>query len=98
MELTFEATFDGEVFRPAEPVNLKPNTKVKIVVEEEPEKLLPAEMPKSNLKLVEMPKKGKGEPYAFLEYLKSLNLDGPSDFSKNLDDYLYGGKSLDDAE
>lgn len=98
MELTLDATFDGEVFRPDKPVALEPNTKVKIIVEEEPEKLLPAEMPKTNLKLVEMPKRGKGKPYAVLEYLKSLNLDGPSDFSKNLDDYLYGGKSLDDAE
>ncbi|MGI9036025.1 MAG: antitoxin family protein [Pyrinomonadaceae bacterium] len=98
MQLTLDATFDGEVFRPDEPVNLEPNTKVKVIFEEQTEKLPPAEMPKSNLKLVETPKRGKSEPYAFLEYLKSLNLDGPSDFSKNLDDYLYGGKSLDDAE
>ncbi len=87
MELTFEATFDGEVFRPDEKVDLEPNTKVKVTIEE-PKKL----------KLVVKPKKGKGEPYAFLRYARSLNLDGPSDFSKNLDDYLYGGKSLDDAK
>lgn len=87
MELTFEATFDGEVFRPDKKVDLEPNTKVKVTIEE-PKKL----------KLVVKPKKGKGEPYAFLRYARSLNLDGPSDFSKNLDDYLYGGKSLDDAK
>ncbi len=87
MELTFEATFDGEVFRPDEKVDLEPNTKVRIVVEE-PKKL----------KLVVRPKKGKGEPNSFIKFARSLNLDGPSDFSKNLDDYLYGGKSLDDAE
>jgi len=87
MELTFEATFDGEVFRPDEKVDLEPNTKVKVTIEE-PKKL----------KLAIKPKKGKGEPYAFLRYARSLNLDGPSDFSTNLDEYLYGGKSLDDAE
>lgn len=30
MEKTIDATFDGEVFRPDEPVDLEPNTKVKI--------------------------------------------------------------------
>lgn len=93
MEKILDATFDGEVFRPDEPVDLASNTKVKIVIEDE-------ENPKKpkKLKLVEMPKKGKGEPYAFLKYARSLKLDGPSDFSKNLDEYLYEGKSLDDAK
>lgn len=85
MSLTIEATFDGEVFRPDEKVDLEPNTKVKVTIEEP-------------LKLVEMPRKGKGEPYAFLRYARSLNLEGPNGFSINLDEYLYGGKSLDDAE
>lgn len=91
MDKILDATYDGEVFRPDEPIELASNTKVKIIIEDEEEK------PKK-LKLVEMPKKGKGEPYSFLRYAKSLKLDGPSDFSKNLDEYLYGGKSLDDAE
>ena len=30
MSLTIEATFDGEVFRPDEKVDLDPNTKVKL--------------------------------------------------------------------
>ncbi len=88
MEKILDATYDGEVFRPDEPVDLASNTKVKVIIEEVPKKL----------KLVEMPKKGKAKPYAFLRYARSLKLDGPSDFSKNLDDYLYGGKSLEDAE
>jgi hypothetical protein len=75
MELTFEATFDGQVFRPDKPINLEPNTKVKIVVEESKE---------------------KGKPYCFLDYAMSIDLDAPPDFSINLDDYLYGGKSSDD--
>lgn len=84
MEKILDATFDGEVFRPDEPVDLEPNTKAKIIIDE-PKKL----------KLVEKPKKGKGEPYAFLKYLESVDLDGPPDFSSNLDEYLYGGKPLE---
>lgn len=89
MEKTVDATFDGKVFRPDEPLELASNTKAKVIFDEE--------LPKK-LKLVEMPKKGKGEPYAFLKYARTLKLQGPSDFSTNLDEYLYGGKSLDDAE
>ncbi|MBF0211703.1 MAG: antitoxin family protein [Desulfamplus sp.] len=32
---------------------------------------------------------------SFLQTARSLNLDGPSDWSKNLDNYLYGEK-IDD--
>jgi Protein of unknown function DUF104 len=76
MELTFEATFDGEVFRPTEEVNLKPNTKVTVTVDETK----------------------NGKPLSSLEFMASLKLDGPSDFSTNIDDYLYGGKCLDDGK
>jgi predicted DNA-binding antitoxin AbrB/MazE fold protein len=30
---------------------------------------------------------------SFLKTARSLNLDGPSDWSKNLDNYLYGDKT-----
>ncbi len=86
MDKILDATYDGEVFRPDEPVDLASNTKVKIVIEEEPKKL----------KLIEKPKKGKGEPYAFLRYARSVSIDAPPDYASNLDEYLYGGKSLDD--
>ncbi|MGI8642363.1 MAG: antitoxin family protein [Pyrinomonadaceae bacterium] len=86
MEKILDATYDGEVFRPDEPVDLPSDTKVKVIIEEEPKKL----------KLVEMPKKGKGEPYAFLRYARSVSIDAPPDFASNIDEYLYGGKSLDD--
>ncbi len=85
MDKILDATYDGEVFRPDEPVDLASNTKVKIIIEEEPKKL----------KLVEMPKKGKGEPYAFLKYLESVSIDAPPDYASNLDEYLYRGKSLE---
>ncbi len=92
MEKILDATFDGEVFRPDEPVDLASNTKVKVIVEDEAEE---KKEPKK-LKLVEMPKKGKGESYAFLKYLASVSIDAPPDYASNLDEYLYGGKSLDE--
>jgi hypothetical protein len=33
MDRTIEATFDGQVFRPTEPVSLPPNTVVRLTVE-----------------------------------------------------------------
>ena len=30
---TFEATFDGEVLRPDEPIELEPNTRVRLVID-----------------------------------------------------------------
>jgi predicted DNA-binding antitoxin AbrB/MazE fold protein len=30
---------------------------------------------------------------SFLQTARTLNLDGPSDWSDNLDDYLYGGET-----
>ncbi len=75
MDKTFAATFDGEVFRPDEPLDIKPNTKV-------------------TLNLVVKKKRKTGKPYAFLDYAMSLDLDLPSDYSTNFDDYIYRGKSL----
>jgi hypothetical protein len=36
----------------------------------------------------------ESEPYSFLNFAMSLNLEGPKDWSENLDDYLYGSKKL----
>ena len=87
MEKILDATYDGEVFRPDEPVDLASNTKVKIIVEDEKGEL-------KSLKLLE--KKGKGEPYAFLKYARTVSIDAPPDYASNIDEYLYGGKSLED--
>ena len=76
MEKTVNATFDGEVFRPDDPVDLEPNTKV-------------------TLKLDVKSKKKVGKPYAFLDFLRSANIDAPPDYAANLDDYLYRGKKFD---
>ena len=73
MSQTVEAIFDGEVLRPDEPIDLEPNTRVKITIE-------PAKEAKSKTK-------------SFLDTALSLKLEGPSDWSERLDDYLYGGKT-----
>lgn len=92
MEKSVEATFDGEVFRPEEPVDLASNTKVTLTFQKR------SKRKSKKLKLVYVPKKPGGKPYGFLDYLASLNLDGPSDFSTNLDDYLYHGKPFPDEK
>ena len=70
MVKTLEAVLDGSV-RLAEPFrDLEPNTRVRITVEDLPEKGSPAR--------------------SFLETARSLNLDGPADWSEKVDDYLYG--------
>ena len=38
------------------------------------------------------PANKSGKPYAFLETAMRLKLQGPPDWSENLDDYLYGDK------
>ena len=67
---SIEALFDGQVFHPDQPVTLKANTRVRIIIE--------------NLSSEE------NELTSFLDTAESLNLDGPSDWSGNLDHYLYG--------
>ena len=70
MTRTIEAVFDGEVLRPDEPLNLEPNTRVRITVEDD---------------LVSEPKRR-----SFLRTARSLNLDGPPDWSEHIEEYLYG--------
>jgi len=36
------------------------------------------------------------KPKSFLRTARSLKLQGPSDWSERVDDYLYGGAKLDD--
>ncbi|MFL6197486.1 MAG: hypothetical protein ACJ75H_25085, partial [Thermoanaerobaculia bacterium] len=86
------ARFDGEVFHPVEPLPIAPDTIVLLTVEtaEKPESQ--AELPPVDLDDGSPPV--MGEPYCFLKYAMSLNLDGPPDWSENLDDYLYHGKKF----
>ena len=73
MNKTIEATYDGTVFRPVEPLTLEPNTRVWIVIET----TLPPPDPARS----------------FLQTARSLNLEGPPDWSANLEKYLYGDKT-----
>jgi len=78
MTRTVQARFDGKAFYPEEPLPIAPDTTV----------LLTVEAPGG-----EDAAPGQGEPYSFLKLAQSLNLEGPEDWSENLDDYLYGDKS-----
>ena len=71
MRVELNAIFDGKVLLPEEYVDLKPNTRVKIIIEStEPE---------------------DKKPLSFLDTARRLELDGPSDWSVRLEEYLYGG-------
>lgn len=76
MSRTVEAVFDGEVIRPDEPLDLEPNTRVRITVED---------------KLTAEPKRR-----SFLRTARSLNLDGPPDWSERIEEYLYERSSDSD--
>jgi predicted DNA-binding antitoxin AbrB/MazE fold protein len=65
MNQTFNATFDGSVFRPDQPIELEPNTRVRITIE--PTLASCRELD------------------SFLKVARSLNLEGPPDWSSCLD-------------
>ena len=64
-----DATYDGTVFRPLQPVALPANIQVRLIVEE-------------------LPAKSTGQT-SFLKTAQSLRLEGPPDWSENVDKYLY---------
>ncbi len=68
-----EAVFDGKVFRPEEPLELEPNSRVMITIES-----------------VEAAPQKK---VSFLQVAQSLNLEGPVDWSANIESYLYDEES-----
>jgi AF2212-like protein len=71
MSKTLDAIFDGNVFRPDGPIQLEPNTRVRLTIEPAPTSAQESE--------------------SFLRVARSLNLEGPPDWSTRLDEYLYGG-------
>ena len=71
MSKTLEAIFDGEVLRPEEPLELAPDTRVRITIEAAEEG-------------------GCETPGSFLRTARGLELEGPPDWSANLESYLYG--------
>jgi predicted DNA-binding antitoxin AbrB/MazE fold protein len=77
MSRTIDAIYDGKVFRPSEPVTLKPNTRVKIILDTEEEE--------------------QDQPKSFLQTARALNLEGPVDWARNIDDYLYDEKDANES-
>ena len=77
MNKTLEAVFDGKVLRPVEPIELEPNTRVRLTI------------------MADEPK--KAAPQSFLQTARGLELDGPADWSENLDSYLYGNQADNDS-
>lgn len=69
MSQIIQATFDGQVLRPEEPLELAPNTRVLITIE-----------------IDEQVSSNRG---AFLRKARSLQVEGPPDWSEKLDQYLY---------
>ena len=69
MVKTIEATYDGAVFLPAEPIKLEPNTRVRITVE--------------------VPVPSTEKTMSFLDTARTLDLNGPRDWSLNFHQYLY---------
>ena len=70
MSLILEAVYDGEVLRPVQPLDLKPNTRLRITVEENGPEVKPRR--------------------SFLQTARSLELEGPADWSARIEEYLYG--------
>lgn len=68
MTFTLPAIFDGTTLRFTEPLDLKPNTAVRVTIQtDEPV-----------------------EEYHFLAACLASNIEGPADWSENLEEYLYG--------
>ncbi|HVR98943.1 MAG TPA: antitoxin family protein [Thermoanaerobaculia bacterium] len=64
MTKTLEAVFDGEVLRPEEPLELDPNTRVRVTIE-----------------MTTAPEVQGG---SFLRTARSLDLEGPPDWSERV--------------
>ena len=69
MSQTLQATFDGQVLYPDEPIQLAPNTRVRITIET----IEPSQPARPS----------------FLQTARTLNLEGPGEWSEKIDQYLY---------
>ncbi|MFN8489776.1 MAG: hypothetical protein U0350_19480 [Caldilineaceae bacterium] len=53
--------------------------------------------PNTHVRIVVETEPEQNEPLSFLDVAASLELEGPPDWSINLDEYLYGGKTINGA-
>lgn len=82
---TARAVFDGAVLRPTEPLDLAPDTLVELTIET----VAPTPPPSE--------RDTQDPETSFFHVARSLKLEGPSDWSKNLDAYLYGEQARRDG-
>ncbi len=87
-----EAVVDETGHIPSFAVNLPANTRVCITV-------VPIEGENKGATDEQSSAPAKtGKAYGFFEFIKNHPIDGlPPDLSENLDEYLYGGKKLEDG-
>ncbi|QDT71112.1 hypothetical protein I41_02670 [Lacipirellula limnantheis] len=79
--ITFDAHFDGENLRPEAPIALPQNVRLRVtVVAESTKETSPQEVPS--------PPEGRGLFGMLVD--EELLIDGPADWSLELDHYLYG--------
>jgi hypothetical protein len=98
-----KATYDGEVLRLSEPLDLPPGTEVLVTIDRPPPEKTGERgcffRTARSLNLQGGPPNWSeriGKPMSFIDTALSLNGEGPSDRSQRIDDHLYGG--LDDDE
>lgn len=54
--------------------------------------------PNTRVKIIlESEEENNEQPKSFLQTARTLNLEGPPDWARNIDDYLYGEKSVDES-
>lgn len=92
MPMIIGATFDGAVFRPDAPVALPPQTRVWLQFQQ----ANPSAMPL--ITLAARPERSPPVAESALEVSKQADLDGPIDWSNNLDKYLYGSLVADESD
>ncbi len=103
---TTDALFDGQNLLPDDPLHLEPNTRVRLTIEVLPAsndstamdheptgnylqaaQELIAELDQKYGKADEPPAQ---QPKSWLQIAREAQLEGPEDWSQNLDKYLYG--------
>jgi hypothetical protein len=74
MPRTVPVVFDGEVFRPTEPVDLPPNVRAEVVIPDDRAEQEPARSPRAIQRILD----------------RARAMDLPSDLAAQHDHYLYG--------
>lgn len=68
MAQTIDVIYDGNVFQPIEPVELQPNSRVRVTIHSVAQSIEPVT--------------------SFLRTARALKLEGPTDWSAHIEDYL----------